>query len=118
MIRILVIALLLTVSGAANAATKYCGPSAAGNGSGSDFSNLAALPNNADFDRANTTLVITEGSYGSLNLSEPTSGGAVITIRLASAADSAVTGYATTLYDSAATFTGIILATGDWIVDG
>ena len=114
--RKLLVACLL-ISATAQAATLYCGPSSTGAGTGSNFSNLLQLPNATGFTRGNTYIII-EGSYGSRTLSSATSGSTTITIRKASAADSAVTGYASSLHDAAATFADLYVKTGYWIVDG
>lgn len=100
---------------ATNAATLYCSP--AGGGSGADFNNLATLPNTTGFTRGNIYIIV-DGSYGSKTLSTVASGTSTITIKKASAADSGVAGYATTLHDGVATFGTITVATQYWIVDG
>lgn len=98
-----------------SAAIIYCSPS--GGGSGADFNNLATLPDTTGFTRGNTYVCI-EGNYGSKNLSTALSGTTTITIRKANAEDSAVAGYATTLFDAVASFGSFTLTTGYWIVDG
>lgn len=96
-------------------ATIYCSP--AGGGSGVDFNNLATMPTTTGFTRGNT-YVLVEGSYGGKTFSTAASGSTPITIRKASTTDSAVAGYATTLFDGQATFTGITFSTVHWIFDG
>jgi hypothetical protein len=113
LIRFLTILLLCAIP--TEAATLYCSPS--GGGSGADFNNLATLPNATGFTRGNTYVII-EGSYGSKTLSTATSGSTAITIRKANAEDSAVAGYATSLFDGQATFGTITVASQYWIVDG
>jgi hypothetical protein len=98
-------------------ATLYCGPTSAGSGNGADFTNRMALPDTTGFTRGNVYVCI-EGSYGSKTLSTATSGTTTITIRKASAADSAVAGYASSLHDGQAVFGTITVATRYWIVDG
>ena len=98
-------------------ATLYCGPSNTGNGSGSNFSNLLALPNTTGFTRGNTYIIV-DGSYGSKTLSTATSGSTTITIKKASAADSAVTGYNANLHDGEATFGSISVASKYWVING
>lgn len=109
------IILLLFIAASANAATIYCGPS--GSGSGADFNNLAALPNNAGFTRGDTYVVI-KGAYGSKTFDEPETGSTLITIRKASTADSAVAGYATSLFDTQATFDTFAFFSGYCTIDG
>jgi hypothetical protein len=100
------------------AATLYCGPASTGAATGADFNNLIALPNTTGFTRGNTYVII-EGSYGTRDFSTTTNSSAdVITIRKASTADSAVAGYATTLFDGQAVFTSFWWDTGDWTIDG
>ena len=98
-------------------ATLYCGPSTTGNGSGSNFSNLLALPNTTGFTRGNTYIVV-DGSYGSKTLSTANSGSTTITIKKASAADSAVTGYSSALHAGQATFGEITVQTTYWVMNG
>lgn len=98
-------------------ATLYCGPSNTGSGTGADFNNLLALPNTTGFTRGNTYIVV-DGSYGSKTLSTATSSTTTITIKKASAADSAVAGYSSTLHDGQATFGTINIVTQYWILDG
>jgi hypothetical protein len=112
-VRCLIILLLLCAR--LSAATLYCSP--AGGGSGANFSNLATLPTTTGFTRGNV-YVIVEGSYGSKTLSTAASGTTTITIRKASALDSAVTGYASSLHDGQATFGTITVSTQYWIIDG
>lgn len=110
----LLLFLLLPLS--ALSATVYCSPS--GGGSGADFNNLATLPNTTGFTRGDT-YVIVDGAYAGKTLSEPVSGSALVTIRKASAADSAVAGYASTLHDGEATFSGTIsFTTSFWVFNG
>jgi hypothetical protein len=114
MIRILVI--LLCAQSISFGATIYCNPS--GGGSGADFNNLATLPSTTGFVRGNTYVMV-EGTYSGRTFSTTESGTALITIRKASTADSAVEGYATTLFDGAATFSGgLTFATAYWTLDG
>lgn len=109
------ILLLLVFMHAAQAATLYCSPS--GGGSGADFNNLATLPNTTSFTRGNTYIII-EGSYGAKTFSTATSGSTLITIKKASTADSAVAGYATTLFDAQATFSSLTMGSAYWTIDG
>ena len=99
-------------------ATLYCGPSNTGNGSGSNFSNLLALPNTTGFTRGNT-YVIVDGPYSSRTLSTPASGSNLITIRKAGPEDSGVTGYSTALHDGQATIPGTLtISSNYWLLDG
>lgn len=98
-------------------ATLYCGPSNTGAGTGADFNNLLALPNTTGFVRGNTYIVV-DGSYGGKTLSTAASGSTRITIKKASAADSAVAGYSSALHDGEATFGSIIVTTPYWTMDG
>lgn len=109
--------LLLLLACPAQAATLYCGPSSTGNASGSDFNNLCALPNTTGFTRGDVYIII-EGSYGNRTFSEPASGTTPVTIRKASAANSGVTGYASTLHDGQAVFGELNLQTDYWVFDG
>ena len=112
-----IVVVIILITGSAWGATLYCGPSSTGNGSGSNFSNLMALPNTTGFTRGNTYVII-EGSYGSKNLQTATSGSSTITIKKASADDSGVTGYSTSLYDAQAIFSSIDISTQYWIING
>jgi hypothetical protein len=98
-------------------ATLYCGPAGTGAGTGANFNNLLALPNTTGFVRGNTYVCI-EGSYGSKTLSTATSGTTTITIRKASASDSGVTGYASSLHDGQATFGGVTINSQYWVFSG
>ncbi len=100
------------------AATLYCGPTATGNGSGSDFNNRLALPNTTGFVRGNTYVLI-EGSYGAKTFSTANSGSTLIIIRKGNATeDSAVAGWASSLVDGYADFGAMVFSTGYWILDG
>lgn len=98
-------------------ATLYCGPTSTGAGTGADFNNRLALPDETGFVRGNVYKVI-EGYYGSRTLSTAVSGATLITIQKVSSADSAVAGYSTALFDTPATFGSIIIATDNWTLDG
>lgn len=114
--RAFLLSLLLVAS--ANAATLYCGPAATGSGNGSNFSNLLQLPTTTGFTRGNVYVCV-EGSYGGRTFSTATSGSSTITVRKASTADSAVTGYSTALFDGQAVLGGdLFIHTGYWIIDG
>jgi hypothetical protein len=98
------------------AAVLYCGPSSSGGNSGADFSNLL------DFDsvtpvRGNEYVII-EGSYLAKTLNIANSSTTGIIIRKANSSDSAVAGYSTTLFDSAATFASLNITTDYWQIDG
>lgn len=104
-----------------SAATLYGGPSASGGATGADFNNLV------DFDtvtmvRGNTYVII-DGTYAARTFNVAESGTTTITVRKASAADSAVTGYASSLHDGEALFSTASNFVWDflsnyWIIDG
>lgn len=110
-------ALFVMVTFSSFGATVYCGPSNTGGGTGADFSNLIQFTDGTGFSRANE-YVLVDGSYGARTLSEPVSGTTVISIRKASAADSAVAGYSSTLHDGQASFGTITFTTDYWLLDG
>lgn len=115
----LLLSLLLLTPLWVNAATLYCGPSATGNGSGSDFNNRMVLPNTTGFVRGNTYVII-EGSYGGRTFSRANSGTTLITIRKGNATqDSGVAGWSSSLVDGQATFgSNISITTSYWVIDG
>jgi hypothetical protein len=98
-------------------ATLYCGPSSTGSASGADFNNRANF-NSLTYVRGNTYKII-EGNYTLENFNTAASGTTLITIQKVSAADGAVAGYSSTLYDSQAVFpVGCSFTSPYWLVDG
>lgn len=113
--------LLCLASLTSQAATLYCGPSATGNGSGSDWSNLI------DFDtlslvRGDTYYIRDSdpGNYAGKTFSTAQSGTTLITVKKATASDHGTdTGWTAAMGDGQALFSGQVnFTTGYWVFDG
>ena len=101
----------------AMAAIVHCGATASGNGSGSDWNNLAAL-STLTLVRGNTYYLAT-GSYGSKDWNTPASGTTLITIKKAVAGDhGSDVGWSSTLGTGQAVFTFWGISTSYWTFDG
>lgn len=103
-----------------NAATVCVGPSATGNGSGSNWTNQAAWSSLSPV-RGNT-YYLADGSYAGKTFNTAASGSTLIIIKKAivgDAAAEAIAGWSPTLGDGQATFTGTItFNTSYWVFDG
>lgn len=98
--------------------TLYVGPSATGNGSGSDYNNLLAW----SFTPVRGKIYcLVDGTYASKTLSTAESGATTITITKATVANHGTsTGWLDTMGDGAATWSGndVEFTTGYWVFDG
>lgn len=108
---------VLWFAGAASAATYCVGPTATGNGSGSDWNNQLAW--STSFTRGNTYYVA-DGNYASKTLSTATSGTTLITVKKATASDHGTeTGWVSTLGDGQAVITApLVISSNYWVFSG
>lgn len=108
----------LTFHGSAQAANVHAGPTATGDGSGSDWNNTAAF-NALSLVRGNTYYVA-DGGYGSRTFNTPVSGNLVITIKKATVADHGTNiGWNNALGDGVATWgSEVAFLTSNWVFDG
>jgi hypothetical protein len=109
--------LILLITSPLFAANICVGPSAAGNGSGSDWSNQAQW-STLTFARGNT-YYLSDGTYEGRTLSTAASSTSLITIKKAIAADHVTdTGWSSTMGDGVATFGQMVFSTSYWTFDG
>ncbi|MBE0540484.1 MAG: hypothetical protein IH623_03775 [Verrucomicrobia bacterium] len=117
-----VVALLVLCLGAmtASAATICVGPSATGNGSGSDWNNKAQW-SSVTLTRGNT-YYLADGTYAGRTVNTAASGSTYITIKKATVGDATVegiTGWNSADGDGQASFTGVMqFQSSYWIFDG
>lgn len=100
-----------------HAADRYVRPGAAGNGSGTDWSNAyTSLPSTLN---RGDTYWLADGSYGSRAFNDPMSGTALITLKKGTpAAHGTSTGWSDAYGDDQATFTDMNFASGYYVIDG
>lgn len=95
----------------------YCGVSATGNGSGSDWNNQCAFMSTTT-NRGNTYW-LADGSYGGRNFNRAVSGTLVITIKKATVADhGTATGWDNAYGDGQAFFGSIAVNSDYWVING
>jgi len=102
----------------AQAAIVHAGPTATGNGSGSDWNNIANF-NTLSLVRGNT-YYLQDGTYAGKTLSTAVSGSTLITVKKAIGSDHGTdTGWISAYGDGQATFNGTLTLTTDyWVLDG
>jgi hypothetical protein len=104
----------------APANTRYVGPTALGDQSGTDWANRAAW-STVSLQRGFTYYVM-DGNYSSRVLSTPVNGATPITIKKATIADhgeNSSGGWSDTMGDGQASFAGTLnITTSNWIIDG
>jgi len=114
--------LLLSVPGAADAASRYIRAGASGNGSGSDWTNaLTSFPTSTSGYVRGDTYYVADGTYTqTVDLRVPESGNTTITIKKATAQDHGTnTGWSASYGDGVAEIVGSIqIDTDYWIIDG
>jgi parallel beta-helix repeat protein len=114
----IIIVLACLASGSVFAANKYVRAGAAGANNGSDWTNAyASLP--ATLVRGDTYYVAS-GSYGAYNFDDPLSGGLIITVKKATAADHGTdVGWQAAYGSGQAVFNSIIrFSRGNYVFDG
>jgi hypothetical protein len=116
------LALLLLAVASTSYATDVCvGPTFSGNGSGSDWNNIAQW-SSLSFTRGNS-YYLQDGTYGAKTLSTAVSGSTYIYIKKATeSAHGSATGWSSTYGDGIATFTNtsdvLTISTSYWDIDG
>ncbi|MFT3769130.1 MAG: hypothetical protein QM820_27130 [Minicystis sp.] len=104
-------------SSAAHAASVCVGPTATGNGSGSDWNNMKAW---SGTPKRGDTWYLADGTYAGKSFSVPVSSTTPITIKKATVSDHGPsTGWVNTLGDGQAAFSsGIQFESSHWVLDG
>lgn len=115
----LYISLLLSIPCLLQAATLVCGPTATGNGSGSDWNNMFGF-NSGTLVRGNTYYLRGGVTYGDKAFNVANSGSSLITIKKATADDHVTdTGWNSSYGTSQATLgSSWVFSTSYWVIDG
>lgn len=107
-------------SGAYNGPVYCVGPSATGDGSGSDWTNLMAFNTSSSAYSKGDTFLLVDGTYPNPSIEDAVSGSGVFTIQKATVANHGgiEAGWDNSYGDGDAEFNSIFTYTGDLVIDG